>query len=523
MSKCFLSLLRPMCLCLVILASFSAPLAMAGTAAATSPVCVLFVGNSLTNRNDLPAVFQAYLGAARPQLKVETKMIAPDGLTLFDHRARGDVEKAISSERWDYVVLQEGSDIAPGYSLNGVDFYTPPTRSLEQEAYFNRLARAYGAKPVIFEGWGDEQRFAFIEYASIQVARANHALLAPIGRVWREMQAQGVGLVGTDNVHPNATGTFLLAVTIAETLFADSAKDVQSPSPQDVAPQDARKIRAAAVREVRRLKADGLALPAVPKYAPSVPEPPAGEAIGDNVVGRWCAQDGGIRLSFGTELNVRRDDGQLRVSVKDFSTSALIEPNVIDLRVDGRLAAFKIATGSVQYEVQFAPSKGALQVLTGYDTNKTHRIYRSIAYTHECGQYFDRLHDLYAALAKNERELGLAAALKLHYAQLPNLVDEATFKRYRQGFPISEWDPIIAGMIHSNNLDSDRALDYYKAALDMAPDSVDANFYYGKGLAAIGRRADARAAYSRALVLNAGKSREMTSIIEEELASQRDP
>lgn len=407
--------------------------------------------------------------------------------------------------------------MVPGYSLNGVNVRTAPTRFLEEQAWFSDLARANGAKPVIFEGWGDDQKFPYIDYASVEAARSGHALLAPIGRVWRDVQAQGVDLVSTDNIHPNVTGTWLMAATIAETLFPESAKNIQSAPPAGVTRRNASNIRTAAVREVYRLKTDGMVLPPAPEYATSIPDLQSDGEIGENVVGRWCAQDGGIRLSFGTELDIRRD-GQLQVSMKDFSTSALLEPKVTDLRVDERSAAFKVAAGSVHYDVQFAPHKDALQVLTGYDTNKTHRIFRSVAYTRECGQYFDRLHDLYATLSTNEQKVGLAEALKLHYAQLHDLVDEATFTRNRQGFPVSEWDPIMVGMYYSDSGAPARALDYYKAAVDMTPNSVDANFYYGKGLAALWRRADARAAYTRALTLNSGKSQEMASMIEAELA-----
>ena len=57
---------------------------------------VLFVGNSLTYVNDLPAVV-AGLGAASRLPDVEYRMLAPGGWSIEDHWTIGDAPKVLAS------------------------------------------------------------------------------------------------------------------------------------------------------------------------------------------------------------------------------------------------------------------------------------------------------------------------------------------------------------------------------------------------------------------------------------------
>ena len=87
----------------------------AGEADTRPPLHVLFIGNSLTYVNDLPAVFAALAeaaGRARPFVRAVTG----PGLSLEDQWNRGDAQKAIAVGGWDYVVLQQG----PSASSEGV-------------------------------------------------------------------------------------------------------------------------------------------------------------------------------------------------------------------------------------------------------------------------------------------------------------------------------------------------------------------------------------------------------------------
>lgn len=84
---------------------------------------VLFVGNSLTYRNDLPTHFAVLASAARGA-PVEAEMIARGGARIDEHAARDAVRSALASGRYTVLVLQEwGSGLLcdPSFAAFGFD------------------------------------------------------------------------------------------------------------------------------------------------------------------------------------------------------------------------------------------------------------------------------------------------------------------------------------------------------------------------------------------------------------------
>jgi len=76
---------------------------------------VLFIGNSYTSVNDLPATFAEL--ASSGGVAVEVDAIDPGGQTLAGHAAAPDVLAAITGRRWTTVVLQEQSEIPAATDL----------------------------------------------------------------------------------------------------------------------------------------------------------------------------------------------------------------------------------------------------------------------------------------------------------------------------------------------------------------------------------------------------------------------
>src|SRR5580765_1072260 len=64
---------------------------------------VLFVGNSLTAANDLPAVVASLSRGA-----IAYRTVAPGGVSLEDHWTLTGARDALDGGTWDYVVLQQG-------------------------------------------------------------------------------------------------------------------------------------------------------------------------------------------------------------------------------------------------------------------------------------------------------------------------------------------------------------------------------------------------------------------------------
>jgi hypothetical protein len=75
----------------------------------TRSIKLLFIGNSFTQRNDLPALL-AEMAAAR-NLSVRHELISVGGASLRTHWNAGQAAKSIAIGGYDYVVLQEQSTL----------------------------------------------------------------------------------------------------------------------------------------------------------------------------------------------------------------------------------------------------------------------------------------------------------------------------------------------------------------------------------------------------------------------------
>src|SRR4030095_9697744 len=105
------------------------------------PTRILFIGNSFTARNDLPA-FIAQLAAARG-VEVEHALLSIGGASLRTHWNKGEARTAIERENFDYVVLQEQSTLPVKNAA----------RMRENVLLFDEVIRAAGAKTVLYMTW----------------------------------------------------------------------------------------------------------------------------------------------------------------------------------------------------------------------------------------------------------------------------------------------------------------------------------------------------------------------------------
>jgi hypothetical protein len=72
---------------------------------------VLFVGNSYTYAGDIPWLTAHLANSYSSPRQIEVEMIASAGLTLKDHWEKGEVLKSLRKKHWDFVVLQEQSEV----------------------------------------------------------------------------------------------------------------------------------------------------------------------------------------------------------------------------------------------------------------------------------------------------------------------------------------------------------------------------------------------------------------------------
>ena len=181
----------------------------AGSARAdTKHLRVLYLGNSLTYTNDLPAMVSA-IAAKAGHVQIEHEMYAPGGWALEDHWAGGTSRDLLDNGTWDAVVLQQGPSSLPESGVNLTEW----TKRWADEA------RAHGVRPALLTVWPELARsyaFAAVIAHHRSAARAAKAALFPAGEAWLNLlhARKRPGLYGPDGFHPSPLGTYLAAVTV---------------------------------------------------------------------------------------------------------------------------------------------------------------------------------------------------------------------------------------------------------------------------------------------------------------------
>ncbi len=196
-----------------------------GTAAQSAlpgqPLSVLFVGNSYTFYNDLPQmVRQMSVEAAQPR-PLQVRDVTFGGASLQAHWQRGEVQKVIASQHWDYVVIQD-------FSTMPVD---DPDLTREYVRHVAAAARKAGAQPILYLTWARQAKPAMqdqLDSVYTELANETHALLAPVGQAWKRALAVSPqpNLFIEDGSHPSYAGSYLAASVFYSLIYG-----VQPPAP----------------------------------------------------------------------------------------------------------------------------------------------------------------------------------------------------------------------------------------------------------------------------------------------------
>ncbi len=219
-----------------VLAFWSIPLA--DGIAQQDTLRALFLGNSYTNGNNLPQL-TSNISAGKNKVLITDK-VTPGGHTLNLHSSNSTSLSKIRQGGWDFVVLQEQSQIPT------IDFYRynsmyPAAMRLEDSI------RKYNpcANIVMFMTWG--RRFGgqqcdgtmthcspvFVDFAHMQdslesayveIGQLIDAYIAPVGMAWKKSILDTSFVLHTsDNSHPNARGSYLAACVFHQVFWNESA------------------------------------------------------------------------------------------------------------------------------------------------------------------------------------------------------------------------------------------------------------------------------------------------------------
>ena len=184
---------------------------------------VLFIGNSYTHTNDMPAMVRKIADANN--VTINTTMIAPGGAFLDEHVRNPDVVNALRSGDYDTVVFQEQS-VAPSFA----EFANGRTKPAASE--LTAIAAETGTRVIWFQTWGHLNGFPGVGhdgYDTMQsaiigtydeISRANGGSVARVGERWRRMlnSGQNIGLYSLDGTHPSPAGSYVAAIEITDTI-----------------------------------------------------------------------------------------------------------------------------------------------------------------------------------------------------------------------------------------------------------------------------------------------------------------
>ena len=166
---------------------------------------VLFIGNSLTEANDLPGMVRVIAESAGTPLV--TGMVVLSGASLEDHWTTGSARVAVASGQWDVVVLQQGPSALPSSREN----------LREWVGRWATAIRAAGAEPVVYMPWPESWRASAFDSVSLSYRLAARDVAAPLipgGDAWQASWRRdpALALYGDDGFHPSRLGTWVVAV-----------------------------------------------------------------------------------------------------------------------------------------------------------------------------------------------------------------------------------------------------------------------------------------------------------------------
>lgn len=206
---------------------FAFLLASLAASGAGHPLRVLFIGNSYTYFNNCPEIFAALARAREPGREIEVGRVTVPGQTLLALWERSDARQVLRSSQWDYVVLQDQSQL--GDSLRDGKFVVNAPRMLHWGVrLFDAEIRRQGARTVLFLTWArkaqpDQQ--GDLNYGYDSIARELGAILAPVGPAWQKTRADhpDLELYADDGSHPSPAGSYLAAAVLAGSILGGSA------------------------------------------------------------------------------------------------------------------------------------------------------------------------------------------------------------------------------------------------------------------------------------------------------------
>lgn len=187
------------------------------TSSLAQPRKVLFIGNSLTYRQDgIYNHLEKLAASAAPSYILQTEKCVKGGATLKTHWERPEPREAIIKGDCEVVVLQED---LPEINVSYFQEYA--------RRFVNEIRKAK-SRPILLMAWY-YPRLGWI--STKEIARAHRDIakeldveVAPVGLAWQRSikKRPGLDLYVADREHPSIYGTYLATCVVYATLFGKS-------------------------------------------------------------------------------------------------------------------------------------------------------------------------------------------------------------------------------------------------------------------------------------------------------------
>lgn len=199
------------------------------------PLRILFLGNSLTAMSFMPWMVHEFVKTSGRPCDIE--MLAFPGETLEGHYHTVKTKMAVTSGKWDCIVLQEASEIRlePKRAAQYAHLLTEAIKGKD----LSRRAET-PTKILFFEAFADKGQTKHqeeIRLTTEAICRQTGATLVPVGELFAANLKEKPALnpYMSDNHHPSASGSYLAACAIYRAIMGAKYKALKSSLPSKIA------------------------------------------------------------------------------------------------------------------------------------------------------------------------------------------------------------------------------------------------------------------------------------------------
>jgi len=216
---------------------------------------ILFIGNSYTAANNMPQMLEKIAASdSRGNYRIHTESITIGGAGLKKLWQEGQALKALKSQAWNFVVLQDQSVWAQYKESIDSSYQIAPI--------WGNVIKLHGSKAVLFVTWPRKPKSTWYSNAdtsflqSPQIMQANtnfhskkvaallNASEVPIGNYW--LYAMGkdakIKLYSEDGSHPSVVGSYFTALIFYRYFTARPIDDVDY-FPSEIKADDVKMIK----------------------------------------------------------------------------------------------------------------------------------------------------------------------------------------------------------------------------------------------------------------------------------------